>query len=191
MSINTFVELVRRNQKPGMIVAEIGCHDGTTAQNWMPIVEDNAGWGIVLDYFHGNPTVAAGNGHGQISYNTELTMSILYERLRKFERFVMIRGASNHAAKLIANGSLDICFIDADHRFSGLYQDILAWTPKLKSGGILCGHDCDTLDYSEAFTEQDTQDGKHHGVAKALRTLFPNIRVLGDTVWVADSPWPA
>lgn len=43
------------------------------------------------------------------------------------------------ASKLIADRSLDLVFIDGDH--SAVDQDIIAWFPKVREGGILCGHD--------------------------------------------------
>jgi hypothetical protein len=36
---------------------------------------------------------------------------------------------------------LDFMFIDADHHEDGCYRDMVAWYPKLKAGGLFCGHD--------------------------------------------------
>ncbi|HEV2097667.1 MAG TPA: class I SAM-dependent methyltransferase [Stellaceae bacterium] len=35
----------------------------------------------------------------------------------------------------------DLVFIDADHRHEAALADIRAWTPHVRPGGILCGHD--------------------------------------------------
>lgn len=48
---------------------------------------------------------------------------------------------SVEAADLIADESLDMVYIDADHSYEEVKKDILAWTPKVKMGGILSGHD--------------------------------------------------
>lgn len=48
---------------------------------------------------------------------------------------------SADAAKLFQDNSLDLVFIDGDHRFQTVSQDILAYLPKIKSGGWLAGHD--------------------------------------------------
>lgn len=52
-----------------------------------------------------------------------------------------IKKTSAEAAKDFANMSLDFAFIDADHNYMSVRQDIHTWLPKIKPGGILCGHD--------------------------------------------------
>jgi len=47
------------------------------------------------------------------------------------------------AAELIADNSLDYVFIDADHSYAGVKQDIELWYPKIKLGGWIGGHDYD------------------------------------------------
>ena len=36
---------------------------------------------------------------------------------------------------------LDFCYIDGDHSYAGVYSDIRTIWPKMKSGGIMGGHD--------------------------------------------------
>jgi len=38
---------------------------------------------------------------------------------------------------------IDLLFIDASHFFQDVLDDIVAWTPKVKLGGIISGHDWD------------------------------------------------
>jgi hypothetical protein len=48
---------------------------------------------------------------------------------------------SLEAVKYVEDGSLDFVYIDGDHRFEAVMQDILAWEPKVRKGGALSGHD--------------------------------------------------
>lgn len=45
------------------------------------------------------------------------------------------------AAKHYQDSSLDFVFIDANHKYPSVVQDIAAWRPKIKPGGLICGHD--------------------------------------------------
>jgi SAM-dependent methyltransferase len=66
------------------------------------------------------------------------------------------------AAKKFKDGSLDFVFIDAGHEYDAVKEDILAWFPKIKPGGILAGHDL----YPTEPTWGD--------VYKVVEELFPN-----------------
>ena len=44
------------------------------------------------------------------------------------------------AAKTVPD-ELDLVYIDGNHDYKHVRQDILAWYPKIKKGGVLSGHD--------------------------------------------------
>ena len=45
------------------------------------------------------------------------------------------------AARQFDDGVFDFAFLDADHTYEAIAADIRAWWPKLRPGGMLCGHD--------------------------------------------------
>ncbi len=51
------------------------------------------------------------------------------------------RTTSLEAAKRVPDGSLDWAYIDANHQEPYVTHDITAWEPKVRSGGIISGHD--------------------------------------------------
>ena len=57
--------------------------------------------------------------------------------------FTPYKMTSLQAATLFDNNSCDFVFIDASHEYCDVKDDIDAWLPKIKSGGILAGHDYD------------------------------------------------
>jgi hypothetical protein len=58
------------------------------------------------------------------------------------DRVIMLRLTSLEAAKLFENGSIDFVYIDGNHDYKAVLEDVLTWYPKLKSSsGVLCGDD--------------------------------------------------
>jgi beta-1,4-mannosyl-glycoprotein beta-1,4-N-acetylglucosaminyltransferase len=55
--------------------------------------------------------------------------------------YTPVRATSLEAAKLYGDNSLDMVFIDAAHDYENVLADIIAWSPKVKSDGIISGHD--------------------------------------------------
>jgi hypothetical protein len=56
-------------------------------------------------------------------------------------KVVKVKLPSVRAANTIDDESLDMVYIDAIHAYEGVKTDILAWLPKVRKGGFLCGHD--------------------------------------------------
>jgi len=64
------------------------------------------------------------------------------ERLRRFgARAVILRMESRQAAALFQDRQLDFVYLDARHDYESVAADIRVWSPKIRPGGILSGHD--------------------------------------------------
>lgn len=62
-------------------------------------------------------------------------------RLLKFgDRFSLIRDKTDSALGRIT-GDLDFVFIDALHTYEGVLNDLETWYDKIRSGGLISGHD--------------------------------------------------
>jgi len=57
------------------------------------------------------------------------------------ENVVIIRKTSMDALADVPNKSLDFVYIDGDHNFRHTAEDIFEWSKKVRSGGIVAGHD--------------------------------------------------
>jgi hypothetical protein len=86
-------------------------------------------------------------------------------------RMTILKGISWEMAGKVADKSLDFIFIDAGHDAESVKKDIIAWTPKVKDGGLISGHDFNL-----------------EGVAQALKELIPTYRIGTeyDHVWFAE-----
>jgi len=56
-------------------------------------------------------------------------------------RYSLIKSTSVNAAKLFADDYFDFIYIDADHSCDAVAEDLQAWYPKVRSGGLVIGHD--------------------------------------------------
>jgi hypothetical protein len=72
----------------------------------------------------------------------ELRYSLCIDIVKKAgQRASVLRLDSVTAAQTFENHSLDVVYIDAEHTFDAVVRDIQAWAPKIRPGGLLCGHD--------------------------------------------------
>jgi hypothetical protein len=66
----------------------------------------------------------------------------------------------------------NLVFIDANHMYESVVEDIAAWLPLIKDGGVICGHD-----YGSPL---------HPGVGRAVDEIFgpTGIELYPETVWL-------
>ena len=57
------------------------------------------------------------------------------------DRASMLRMKSKEGSELFADNSLDFVYIDANHTYQSVKDDIEYWYPKVKTGGLFMGHD--------------------------------------------------
>jgi|TARA_R110000803_G_C11910599_1_gene313191 predicted O-methyltransferase YrrM len=60
---------------------------------------------------------------------------------RYFDNIVLHEDYSFEVVKQFKDKSLDFVYIDGDHTYSSIKRDIILFQPKLKSRGIIAGHD--------------------------------------------------
>lgn len=86
------------------------------------------------------------------------------------DRVNIIRADSCEVAAEVEDRSLDFVFIDADHSYDGCTKDIEAWSPKVRKGGMIAGHD---------------YNRKWPGVVQAVDEKFGAEKIIShDSVWI-------
>ena len=63
------------------------------------------------------------------------------QALSPYPKARLIKGFSMDVAKTVPDESLDFVYIDADHTYESVKEDINAWAKKVRKGGIVSGHD--------------------------------------------------
>lgn len=178
--------LVRSILKPGCRILEIGSWLGTGSTK--VIIEElssvEGGKLYCVDTWKGSKNVAR---HQDIVAH--------YDVLGTFLHNVKAAGGadstcplvmnSRDAAAIVADGCLDMVFIDGDHSYLSTSEDIALWKLKVSSGGTLCGHDCECRPsgslrdaiYSSRDVDHIPGDGTpfaviHPGVVIAVEEAF-------------------
>ena len=186
----TLDRLIKRRSKPGMIVFELGTYTGRSAMTMLPHIKRMQGRLYCVDWFQGNPGVTA---EITTSYQKFNILDIFLNNIKEAgygDCVTVLVGTSHDVSRIVAQNSADFIFIDADHRYSKVKSDILEWYPKLKPGGLICGHDFDKhlkdCDYNRVLEkcEEDFIDGCHYGVTRAVCEEFSYVQWEG-RIWYA------
>ena len=87
---------------------------------------------------------------------------------RHKNRCTILKTDSLSASKEIEDDTLDWVYIDGRHDFAGVTEDIVAWTPKVRKGGVIAGHDY-----------QNT-----------IKTVWPDVKRAVDKQFKGVQTWP-
>lgn len=64
---------------------------------------------------------------------------------------ILVRDLGAKYASQFADNSIDFVYLDGDHKYEPVKEEIEAWYPKVKIGGILAGHDYTERSHIEEF----------------------------------------
>lgn len=62
-------------------------------------------------------------------------------------RSQILKGMSNVMSNHFSDEQVDLVYLDGAHYYDGVMADLKAYYPKLKSGGVMAGHDFVNTDY--------------------------------------------
>lgn len=136
--IKALCDLIEDEAKPGMVVCEVGCWDGRTTACYLPIVEREGGRVIVVDWFEGTEGQSATEFQGHDPSKADKVYGEFRANVPNYAAVKVLMGRSLSMAEQIDDASLDICFIDANHRYADVKADIGAWEPKVKKTKDVC-----------------------------------------------------
>jgi len=107
---------------------------------------------------------------------------------------ILIRKLTTEAAKDFENGSLDFVFIDAGHDFKSVAADICDWSPKVRVGGIVYGHDYKQRDISKdnkgykGYVREVVEVVQAYMAAKKINPWFVLEDKIKDPIFHWDDP---
>jgi hypothetical protein len=132
-----------QNGKDGDIFVEIGPYYGKSTA-FMAVELINSGKKIQFDTID---TFEGSSEHKIPGYNPELEKygtyyHIFKQNMKPIENFINVYVmSSERASKFYQDNSISFIYIDASHEYEYVKNDIHTWYPKVKTGGIIAGHD--------------------------------------------------
>jgi hypothetical protein len=116
---------------------EIGVMNGTLSEIWLSVWKHRTYF--MVDPWERQPADVYKEKTDNVDYDAS------YRNCQgvasRFPGVVLIKKYSVDASKDFQDASLDFAYIDANHSFESVWEDMNVWWPKVKSGGVLCGHD--------------------------------------------------
>ena len=112
---------------------EIGVNNGRFAQIMCERIPG-------LEYYGVDPY----NRYDDFQIGSTNQMEKSYQKAaRKIEAYNarIVKTFSALAYSQFENGSVDFVYVDGNHEFKYAFSDILLWLPKIRSGGVMSGHD--------------------------------------------------
>ena len=82
----------------------------------------------------------AGNPRGGPQEQHDGNLELARQRLARFD-VTFERAFSMDAVRDVPHGSLDFVYIDGHHGFDWVITDLVEWSRRVRSGGIVAGHD--------------------------------------------------
>ena len=165
--------------------AEIGVERGKTAQQLL--AQPNIIEYVCVDQWRYDADYAETAKHKD-------TSSAYHDR--NFQKFLNL--ASNYpdkvriyttksklAAKIIPNDHFDFVFIDANHNYQSVYEDIMIWRQKIKHGGFICGHDWGDVRFPGV--SKAVEDSFYMYTTRQCNWKWP-VKLGGDFTWFATRP---
>lgn len=161
------IDLIKDSNGKIRRVAEIGVWRGRTSKEILEQCHD-----ILSQYWAIDPWVQYLQSPKRWASNEQ--WDEWYQNVCKlmcwFPKLHVVRMTSLNAAKLFPEEYFDLVFIDGDHFYEAVLNDIEAWLPLVRKGGLLTGHDY----------------GKKSGVKKAVDERFgEEIEIMApEGIWI-------
>jgi predicted O-methyltransferase YrrM len=128
------LNLAARVARPGAIFVEVGSYLGRSTQALARVASMVPG-GMV--YIVDNWSKDKDNR--PLDYQRAFIENMVHLGLRS--QIAIMFMDSLQAAAIFQDGTADLVFIDASHRYLDVKADIAAWLPKVRKGGLFAGHD--------------------------------------------------
>lgn len=189
--MDTLYGLAQKYVKPHGTVLEVGSWKGRSSLILAEVCRQKNAKLICMDSFKGLiPTdhVKYDLYHGENGYykegNEGTIMGHILENLRGYD-VNFLEGNSTNLHKRVKDGTCDLVFIDGDHDEPIVSQDIKNFKPKVKTGGVFCGHDYEIQVVDVVIGDEHKEVEKPNSVAVAVNDNVGEVKLF-TTIWYKE-----
>jgi hypothetical protein len=120
-------------------ILEIGVFKG----EFLHYLEKNCNWGSIdaVDLFEGTTCSGDADGNNVVYYDIGKSYIELFEKYKETPTIQIHKSNSIHFLQNQQDNTYDIIYIDGDHSYEGVKQDLMNAFRKIKNGGYIMGHD--------------------------------------------------
>jgi hypothetical protein len=163
------------SNKENLVIAEVGVHKGKLCDNLLCHHSDKIKEYWAVDQWVKFDDKKYGRYATWSQESWDLKYIYVCSLMFKYNKLRVVRLPSIQAAKLFPLLYFDLVYLDADHFYESVKQDIECWMPLVREGGWISGHD-----YGRR------ESGK--GVKPAVDELFNHDKVslYVDGVWMVQ-----
>jgi len=130
--------------REALVGAEVGVWKGKNAKGILKLLSISKLYLIDSYELHDDCKLTIEGGEGELTAK---------KRLKKWSnKLIWIKKLSSNAFNNLPN-NLDFIYIDADHNYKTVIQDMGNYFPKVREGGVLAGHDIHMEGVTKAFIE--------------------------------------
>lgn len=145
-------------KKEGLVGAEVGVREGKNALAMLQSMNIKSLY--LIDHWK---EYTEASGHVITQEQQDNFFKNMSQILYTFcDKIIIRRMSSADASDIIEDNSLDFVYIDGDHSYEAVKNDMKLWFKKVKEGGFLCGHDfgnpC-TPDVAKAVKDFSSENG--------------------------------
>jgi len=122
-----------------LIIAELGVFEGEFSKKIKEIC--NPKKLFLVDLFHGNFGSGDKDGKNYHYVQLEDEMKKIIKHFENDDEVKVIKSSTVEFLNSIEDEYLDMVYIDADHSYNSVLNDLKLSYVKTKKGGYICGHD--------------------------------------------------
>lgn len=136
MHTKSLIWLLKNQCRPGPTAVEVGVWRGENAERLLRAVDD-----LFLYMVDNYDPVGSSSDMFEAAVEPKAVIEEALTRTQfAKDRCQMLVMSSADATRQILSG-VDLVFLDAGHSYEDVKNDIELWLPKVRMGGVLCGHD--------------------------------------------------